>query len=337
MAKRIGKRTVEFEEVFMLSSAAVGGKKEGEGPLKDYFDKVFNDEYLGTGSFEKAESALQKNALNLAIKKGGVKESEIDYVCAGDLLNQCIGSSFGIRDMGLPFLGLYGACSTIALGIGVASIFVDSGAANIAAAVTSSHFCSSERQFRFPLEYGSQRPPTSQWTATAAGAVIISSKQSKIKINHFTAGEIVDLGIKDANNMGAAMAPAAADTILHFFRDTATAPECYDKIFTGDLGFVGSELLYELMNKNGVDIKSKHEDCGKLLYNREGQDVHAGGSGCGCVGSTLAGYIVNNMLEGKLKRVLVCGTGALLSTVSTGQGESIPSIAHLIELKCAES
>ncbi len=333
MATRVGKRTVGFNNVNLLSSAAIGGKKEGEGPLGDWFDKINYDEYMGTTSFEKAESMLQKNALDLAIKKAKIKPEQIDYVFAGDLLNQCIGSSFGIRDMGLPFLGLYGACSTMALSIGLASVFVDSGAARLAAAVTSSHFCSSERQFRFPLEYGSQRTPTAQWTATASGAVLLTTKECEIKIKHYTAGEIVDLGIKDANNMGAAMAPAACSTLLHFFEDTNTKPQDYDRIFTGDLGFVGSELLYLLMKQNGVDIEKQHEDCGRLLFYRKEQDVHAGASGCGCVGSTLAGYIVKNMLKGELKRVVVCGTGALLSTVSTGQGESIPSIAHAIELQ----
>ena len=207
MATRVGKRTVAFDNVNLLSSAAIGGKKEGEGPLSSWFDKINYDEYLGTTSFEKAESMLQKNALDLAIQKAKIKAEDIDYVFAGDLLNQCIGSSFGIRDMGLPFLGLYGACSTMALSVGLASVFVDSGAARLAAAVTSSHFCSSERQFRFPLEYGSQRTPTAQWTATASGAVLLTTKECEIKIKHYTAGEIVDLGIKDANNMGAAMAP----------------------------------------------------------------------------------------------------------------------------------
>ena len=333
MAKRVGKRTVEFENVYLLSSAAIGGKKEGEGPLGDWFDKINYDEYMGTTSFEKAESMLQKEALELAIKKAQLKNEDIDYVFAGDLLNQCIGSSFGIRDMGLPFLGLYGACSTMALSIGLASVFIDSGAANKAAAVTSSHFCSSERQFRFPLEYGSQLTPTAQWTTTASGAVILTNEKCGIEIKHFTAGEIVDLGVKDANNMGAAMAPAACSTILNFLKDTNTKPTDYDKIFTGDLGFVGSQLMYKLMKENGVDIEKKHEDCGKLMFYRKEQDVHSGASGCGCVGSTLAGYIVKNMLDGELERVVVCGTGALLSTVSTGQGESIPSIAHAIELK----
>ena len=253
MAKRQGNRTVEFENgIYIHSFAAVAGKKEGEGPMKDWFDEIFTDEYLGKDSFEQAESMLQKEALERAMKKGDLKPKDLNYVFAGDLLNQCIGSSFGIRDMGIPFVGMYGACSTMTLSLGMASTFVESGSARYAAAVTSSHFCSSERQFRFPLEYGSQRPPTAQWTVTAAGCCIVSSKKSSLQVKRYTAGEIVDLGITDANNMGAAMAPAAADTLLNFLKDTNTHPEDYDYVFTGDLGFVGSELFLELLVRQGV-------------------------------------------------------------------------------------
>ncbi len=333
MAKRLGGRTVELEKgVYIHSFAAVAGKKEGEGPMGEWFDQIFTDEYMNEDSFEKAESMLQKEALNMAMKKGGIKPEKLDYIFAGDLLNQCIGSSFGIRDIGVPFIGLYGACSTMTLSLGLASVFVESGAAKLAAAVTSSHFCSSERQFRFPLEYGSQRTPTAQWTVTAAGSCIVTAKKTKTRVNRYTAGEIVDLGVKDANNMGAAMAPAAADTLLNFFKDTGSGPDDYDCIFTGDLGYVGSELLTELLNRQGVNLQN-HMDCGKLMFDKERQDVHSGGSGCGCVGSLFCSYILSNLQNGEWKKVLVMGTGALLSTVSTGQGESIPCIAHLVELE----
>lgn len=333
MAKRQGRRTVIFENgVYVHSFAAVAGKKEGEGPMRDWFDQIFTDEYLRQDSFEKAESMLQKEALEMAMKKGDLKPENLNYVFAGDLLNQCIGSSFGIRDMGIPFVGMYGACSTMMLSLGMASTFVESGAAKLAAAVTSSHFCSSERQFRFPLEYGSQRPPTAQWTVTAAGCCIVSSKKSNLRINAYTAGEIVDLGITDANNMGAAMAPAAADTLLNFFKDTDTKPEDYDYVFTGDLGFVGSELFLELLARHGVTLNN-HRDCGKLMFDRKKQDVHSGGSGCGCVGSLFCSYILESLKRGDWSKVLVMGTGALLSTVSAGQGESVPSIAHLVEIE----
>lgn len=328
-------RTIEFSGVYVQSSAAVGGKKEGEGPMKNCFDRIFEDEYLKEDSFEKAESMLQKEALQYALSKAGVEAEALDYIFAGDLLNQCIGSSFGIRDMGVPFIGLYGACSTMALSAGVAAQFVDSGSAKLAAAVTSSHFCSAERQFRYPLEYGNQRTPTSQWTATAAGALLLGCSHTNVEISHYTAGEIVDLGVKDANNMGAAMAPAACSTLLHFFADTGLTPNDFDVIFTGDLGYVGSDLLYTLTEKEGLDIKQRHMDCGKLMYDRVKQDVHAGGSGCGCVGSIIAGHIIPKIHGGEFKSVLVCGTGALLSTVSTQQGESIPSIAHVIALRQA--
>ena len=335
MSKIIGGRTIEFENVYIHSFAAVGGKKEGEGPLSKYFDKIFYDEYLKEKSFEKAESMLQKSALEIALKKGNLNPENIGALFAGDLLNQCIGSSFGLRDFGIPFVGLYGACSTMALSIGVASTFIDAKALKTAASITSSHFCSSERQFRFPLEYGSVRTPTAQWTATASGAVILTDAKTHLRVAKYTPGKLVDLGVKDANNMGAAMAPAAADTILKFFEDTHISPENYDKIFTGDLGIVGTRLLHEILMGEGLNIEKRHADCGKLLFDPQTADVHAGASGCGCVGSTLAGMILRKMTDGEYKRVLVCGTGALLSTVSTSQGETIPCVAHLIEIEKA--
>ena len=255
------------------------GKKEHEGPLSDEFDFYTTDSFFGEKSFEKAESKLQKTAVKKALERAGLEPGEVDNIFAGDLLNQCIGSSFGLREFGIPFIGLYGACSTMALSTGLAAMFADSGAAKHTVAVTSSHFCSAERQYRFPLNYGSQRTPTAQWTVTGSGALALGCRKGDIYINSVTFGEIEDCGIKDANNMGAAMAPAAAGTLLNFFADTGTTPKDYDIIFTGDLGYVGTNLLYELLERENVDIRCRHSDCGLIIFDRENQDVHAGGSG----------------------------------------------------------
>ena len=335
MAERLGKYTIVLNSHPSVTGfAAVVGKTEGEGPLKDEFDFVFEDDTLGEASFEKAESALQKEAVTRALSKARKTPDEVDFSLAGDLLNQCIGSSFGLRSLNMPFIGLYGACSTMALSLGLASMLVDCGAARVTAASTSSHFCSAERQFRLPLEYGGQRTPTSQRTATAAGASVVEKKQSgKPAVDAVTIGRITDLGIKDANNMGAAMAPAAANTIADFLKDTSSSPSDFDMILTGDLGKVGSRLLCELLQKDrGIDIESVHADCGLLLYDAEKQDVHAGGSGCGCGASVLNSYIMRRLESGELSRVLFVATGALMSPTSSLQGESIPSIAHAVLL-----
>lgn len=335
MAERLGKYTIILNSHPSVTGfAAVVGKTEGEGPLKDEFDFVFEDDTLGEASFEKAESTLQKEAVTRALSKAGKTPDEVDFSLAGDLLNQCIGSSFGLRSLNMPFIGLYGACSTMALSLGLASMLVDCGAARVTAASTSSHFCSAERQFRLPLEYGGQRTPTSQRTATAAGASVVEKKQSgKPAVDAVTIGRITDLGIKDANNMGAAMAPAAANTIADFLKDTSSSPSDFDMILTGDLGKVGSRLLCELLQKDrGIDIESVHADCGLLLYDIEKQDVHAGGSGCGCGASVLNSYIMRRLESGELSRVLFVATGALMSPTSSLQGESIPSIAHAVLL-----
>lgn len=335
MAERLGKYTIVLNSHPSVTGfAAVVGKTEGEGPLKDEFDFVFEDDTLGEASFEKAESALQKEAVTRALSKARKTSDEVDFSLAGDLLNQCIGSSFGLRSLNMPFIGLYGACSTMALSLGLASMLVDCGAARVTVASTSSHFCSAERQFRLPLEYGGQRTPTSQRTATAAGASVVERKQSgKPAVDAVTIGRITDLGIKDANNMGAAMAPAAANTIADFLKDTSSSPSDFDMILTGDLGKVGSRLLCELLQKDrGIDIESVHADCGLLLYDAEKQDVHAGGSGCGCGASVLNSYIMRRLESGELSRVLFVATGALMSPTSSLQGESIPSIAHAVLL-----
>lgn len=316
----------------VLSWASVVGKKEGEGPLGSYFDTVYEDTTLGEETWEKAESMLQTESVNAALKKANLTPPQIDLMFAGDLLNQCISSSFGLRDLEIPFIGLYGACSTMAEGLSLASIFADNSLAEYAVAVTSSHFCSAERQFRYPLEYGGVRTPTAQWTVTGSGAVVVGASDKPPYVKAVTLGKIQDMGIKDINNMGAAMAPAAAYTLKQYLSDTHTKPSDYDLILTGDLGWIGSELLAEILQKESIDISQVQNDCGKLIFDREKQDVHAGGSGCGCGASVLCSYILRRIQEGKLHEVLFMATGALMSTTSMQQGESIPAIAHLVHL-----
>lgn len=332
MAKRIGSRTVELgNTVGIAAFSAVVGPKEKQGPLNKFFDKTYDDEFLGEDSFEKAESKLQQQSVKTTLEKAGVTPNEVDQIFAGDLLNQCIGSAYGLKSFGIPFTGLYGACSTMALGLISAATAIESGAARSAVAVTSSHFCSSERQFRFPLEYGGQRTPTSQWTVTGSGSVLLQNRPHSLKIKAFTVGKIVDLGVNDMSNMGAAMAPAAADTISSFLKDTGAAPDDFDLIVTGDLGFVGSELMLKLLRKRGIELFN-HNDCGMMIFDRKRQDVHSGGSGCGCSASVLCSYILQKMSCGELKNVAFCATGALMSPTSSMQGQTIPAIAHLIHI-----
>ena len=318
---------------YVMSYAAVGGKKEKNGPLGNCFDFTSEDSLFGEDSYEKAEARMQQIAVQLALEKANYEYSDIDCIFAGDLLNQCIGSSFKLRTTDMPFVGVYGACSTMALTLLLASVFINSGVAKKTVSVTSSHFCSAERQYRFPLEYGSQRTPTAQWTVTGSGAVVLTNEPQKAYVNAVTIGAVKDMGVSDQNNMGAAMAPAAADTIKRFLTDTNTTPEDYDVIFTGDLGSVGSNLLYELLSKEGIDIKAKHKDCGMMIFDIEDQDVHAGASGCGCSASVLTGHILKKLEKGEYNNILFCATGALLSPTSVMQGETIPSIAHLINFK----
>ena len=335
MAVRRGKTIITEIKPKVISYASAVGKKESEGPLAKEFDEIYTDTTMGEDSWEKAESLYLKSAINKAIAKSNLKKSDIDVICSGDLLNQCIGSSFGIRDFGLPFCGVYGACSTMALSLCMTTLLIETGAFNHCVAATSSHFCSAEKQFRKPLEYGGQRPPTAQWTVTGSGAVVLGKDGGKgVYIDKVHLGTIQDLGITDSNNMGAAMAPAAKKTIADFLSDTATKPTDYDAIFTGDLGAVGSDLLYELMMKEeGIDLGSVHKDCGLMIYDRETQDVHSGGSGCGCSGSVLCSHIMKALHSGKYKNILFVATGALMSTVSSLQGQSIPGIAHLVNFK----
>ena len=330
--KKIGTQTAALANPPSLAAwANVAGKKEGEGPLADTFDYIDKDDTFGESTWEKSESAMQKQALTLALNKAGQAASALDWLFAGDLLNQCIGSSFAAREQQVPFFGLYGACSTMGEGLALAAMTLDGGFGEWAAVTASSHFCSAERQYRTPLEYGGQRTPTSQWTATAAGAAILAREGPGPYITHVTVGKIVDKGVTDTNNMGAAMAPAAHATITAHFQDTGRSPSSYDMIFTGDLGVLGSELLIELLRQDGIQVKN-HADCGAMLFDIKNQDVHCGGSGCGCCASVLTGYILNNLKADKWKNILFCPTGALHSPTSAFQGESIPGICHAIAI-----
>ncbi|MBR2042520.1 MAG: stage V sporulation protein AD [Oscillospiraceae bacterium] len=330
MAHKIGRQTVIIDSpVGIAAAAAVGSKKEGEGPLRKSFDIINDDSRFGKDTWEKAESKMQELACWKALRKAGLEMGDIDFLFAGDLLNQCIASAFGARGSGVPYLGLYGACSTFSEGCGIASVFADSFAKNCLA-VASSHFCSAERQYRFPLEYGGQRPPSAQWTATAAGAAVISREAGAPFVKAVTFGTVEDLGINDQNNMGAAMAPAAAKTLSQFFRDTYSDPEDYDLIVTGDLGAVGTKLMRELMAAEGFSLGENYDDCGLMLYDREVQQVEAGASGCGCSTAVISGNIFPRMKSGELKNVIAISTGALMSPTSVQQGETIPGVAHLV-------
>lgn len=336
MPERRGKNTIVFSRgPTVLGRGAVVGKKEGEGPLGQEFDAVFADARLGEKTWEKAESALQREAMSRALARAGIRAAQLDALFAGDLLDQNIASTFGLRRMGVPLLGQFGACSTMGQTLIMASVFVDSGAADLCGAVTSSHFCTAERQFRYPLEYGGQRTPTSQWTATAAGAAIVGRGGDGVRIGAACVGRVCDLGITDMNNMGAAMAPAAADTLTRFFADTGTGPADYAMIVTGDLGQIGSTLLRQLMEKAGTPLGDNYTDCGLLLFDRTRQDVHAGGSGCGCSASVLCAHFLPLLESGKLHDLLFCPTGALMSPTSSQQGESIPGICHAVLLHAA--
>ena len=273
---------------------------------------------------------MQKKVLQRALEQGRLKPGDLDYILAGDLLNQCIGSSFGLREFGVPFYGLYGACSTMGESLSLAAMLIDGGFAEKAAALTSSHFCTAERQYRMPVPYGSQRTPTAQWTATAAGCTILAAEGPGPYITHVTCGKIVDKGVADANNMGAAMAPAAYDTLSAFFQDTKTKPQDYDLVVTGDLGALGHAIVRDFFSRDGIDLGEEFQDCGLLLYDRERQDMHAGGSGCGCSASVLNGYLLSGMQKGRWKNMVFAPTGALLSPTSSFQGESIPSICHVL-------
>ena len=333
--KRMGRQTVALAAPpSVVSFANIGGKFEGNGPLADSFDELNEDSFFGQKTWEQGESVMQKRVLENALKKAGLESKQLDYILAGDLLNQCIGSSFALRDFGIPFYGLYGACSTMGESLSLASLLIDGGFAERCAALTSSHFCTAERQYRMPVPYGSQRPPAAQWTATAAGCTILAAEGPGPYVTHVTCGTIEDLGICDANNMGAAMAPAAYKTLTALFRETHTTPRDYDLILTGDLGELGHAIVLDFFRRDGLDLTGNYFDCGMLLYDRKNQDMHAGASGCGCSAAVLNGYVLSGMRAGRWKRVVFAPTGALLSPTSSFQGESIPGICHAVCLSC---
>ena len=333
MAQRIGQRTVRFDHPpGILGYASVVGTKEAAGPLRGTFDVVGEDSHFGQKTWELAESQMQKTALETAAQKAGVSLGGLDMILAGDLLNQCIDSAFASVQSNVPYLGLYGACSTMAEGLAVGACLIDGGCANRLAAAASSHFCSAERQYRFPLAYGGQRPPTAQWTATASGAVVLDGAAKDLCITHAVIGQMVDLGVKDANNMGAAMAPAAYHTLSMLFEDLDAHPGDFDCIVTGDLADVGASLLVRLLEQDGIDITPVYSDCGSMLYGDD-QDVHAGGSGCGCSAAVLCGKLLRQMQEGTLKRLVFAGTGALMSPTSIQQGQAIAGVCHAVVIE----
>ena len=332
--KKIGKQTIIFDNPpTILETASIVGPKEAEGPLAKYFDKTLEDEFWGEETWEKAESKIVKETSVLIINKANLSNEQIDYCFSGDLLNQCISSSFGLRDSSIPLFVIFGACSTFVEGLSLGAVFAEISGANNILALASSHFCSAEKQFRFPLELGNQRTPTAQWTVTGSGAAIISKNGTGPFITSITTGKIVDMGIKDVNNMGAAMAPAALDTLLAHFKDTGRNPSYYDGIFSGDLGYVGKDILGDLALKNGYNINSIYNDCGVLIFDKEKQDTHSGGSGCACIATVFSGYLFNQLKAKKYKKILLIATGALTNSTTSQQGESIPGIAHAISIE----
>ncbi len=333
-SKKIGRQSFRFENKPVITHwASVAGKRESEGPLCPYFDMTSPDSYFGQKTWEQAEKQMQQLALSKLKEKAIITNDDIGLVFSGDLLNQCIGSSFTLRNMNIPHLGLYGACSTMAESLLLSSMAVGGGFFDRVIAMTSSHFASSERQYRFPLNYGGQRTPTAQWTVTGSGAALVCRKGSGPRIAGCTVGTVTDLGIKDANNMGAAMAPAAMATIGAHFDDFSIDASYYDLIVTGDLGQLGKEILIKLCSDAQIPIGGKLADCGTIVFDNRKQDVHAGGSGCGCSAITLCGYLLDSLRFGKLKRILFCGTGALLSPTSTQQGLPISGICHAVAIE----
>ncbi len=334
MGEMIGKQSIQFSKPpYLLASSSIVGQKEKEGPLGKLFDEVIEDPMAGEDNWEKGESEFMKRAIESAIQKSKITKDEVRYLFAGDLLGQLIATSFGVKDFQIPIFGIYGACSSAGEGISLASMAVAGGYADYAIAASSSHFGSAEKQFRFPLEYGNQRPLSSTWTVTGSGAFVISKKKSDVQISGITTGKIVDYGIKDSMNMGAAMAPAAAQVIYQHLQDFQRVPDDYDRIVTGDLGTVGQKILIDLLKENDYDISKQHMDCGIEIYSSEDQDTNAGGSGCACSAVTLSAFILPKIQCGEWKRVLFVPTGALLSTVSFNEGQSVPGIAHGVLLE----
>ncbi len=331
--EKLGSQTIKFNTPpTILECASIVGPKEAQGPLAKYFDQTLEDEFWGEKTWEKAESKIVKETVNTVISKAGIASSNIDCVFAGDLLNQCISSSFGLRELNIPFFGVFGACSTFVESMSLGAICIESFAKYVLCA-TSSHFCSAEKQFRFPLELGNQRPPSSQWTVTGSGATILSASGQGPYITYITPGKIIDMGIKDANNMGSAMAPAFIDTLITHFNDTGRSPSYYDAIISGDLGSIGKDIVIDIAKSKGFNIKNNYDDCGVLIFDKNSQDTHSGGSGCACSGTVFSGYLFKQLKEKKLKKILLIATGALMNSTSSQQGESIPGIAHAISIE----
>ena len=331
--QKLGKQTIKFNTPPVITEvASIVGPKEANGPLAKYFDQCLEDEFWGEKTWEKSESKIIKETVNAVIAKSGIAVTELEYCFAGDLLNQCISSSFGLRELNIPFLGIFGACSTFVEGLSLGAIVTEACAQHVICAA-SSHFCSAEKQFRFPLELGNQRPQTSQWTVTGAGSAILSKTGEGPFITHITSGKIVDMGIKDANNMGAAMAPAFADTLVTHFLDTGRNPSYYDAIISGDLGYIGKDIAIDIAKSQGYNIKQNYNDCGVLIFDKSSQDTHSGGSGCACCGTVFSGYLFKQLKEKKIKKLLLIATGALMNSTSSQQGESIPGVAHAISIE----
>ena len=329
-----GLQSIAFKESpYLVSSASVAGKKEGEGPLGKMFDMVEKEDLFGENTWEEAESTMQKEACLLAMGKAHVEPKDVRYLFGGDLLRQGVATSMGVSELNIPLFGLFGACSTSGEALALASMSVAAGYGEYMLAVTSSHFGSAEKEFRFPLGYANQRPLSAQWTVTGSGAFLVGTKRSHVRITGVTVGKIVDYGLKDSQNMGACMAPAACDTIIRNLEDFERTAQDYNRIVTGDLGYVGQSILFDLMRGKGYDIKKNHMDCGMTIFDQMTQDTHAGGSGCGCAATTLSAYILPKVERGEWKRVLFVPTGALMSTVSYNEGASVPGIAHGIVLE----
>lgn len=336
--KHLGEQSIRYmEPPYIIACGSIAGKKEGDGPLGEYFDWVEEDPMCGGDSWEEAEGNLQKKAVEIALEKGGLHARDMNYLIAGDLLDQLIASTFGIMKFQIPLFGVYGACSTMGESLALASMMVEGGFAKYAMAVTSSHTAAAERQFRFPLPYGNQKPLSATWTVTGSGAVILGNqkkgKAPYVRITGITTGKVMDYGLKDSMNMGACMAPAACNVIEAHLKDFQAKPEEYDKIITGDLGLVGRRILFDMLLAKNIDIEKQHMDCGIEIYYKEEQDVHAGGSGCGCAAITFAGYIMEQFRKKRWKKILFVPTGALLSKVSFNEGRTVPGIAHGIVLE----
>lgn len=329
-----GSQSIQFENApYIISSGSIVGKKESEGPIGALFDQMDEENLFGEDTWEAAESTMQKKACLIALKKANLQPEKVRYLFGGDLLRQGIATSMGVEELQIPMFGLFGACSTSGEALALGSMSVAAGYGEYVLAVTSSHFGSAEKEFRFPLGYANQRPLSSQWTVTGSGAFLVGNKQSHVKISGITVGKIVDYGLKDSQNMGACMAPAACDTIVQNLNDFGRKESDYDRIFTGDLGYVGQSILFDLMEKQGKNIEKNHEDCGMIIFDQQTQNTNAGGSGCGCAAVTLSSYILPRIESGEWKRVLFVPTGALMSTVSYNEGESVPGIAHGIVLE----